>query len=122
MSVLLQVTSLAVAKISLLIFLKRIFVTPRFGITVIVLEAMVVAWWMGNFFGNIFRCTPVRKAWIPDTQGHCGSQLQYNIATPIPWVVTDFLILLAPLPVIKNLHLPAVQKIPVFGMFLIGGL
>lgn len=55
-------------------------------------------------------------------QGTCGNQALLDIISPIPWVLTDFAILISPIPVIRQLQLSKEKKIRVSAMFLLGGL
>lgn len=83
---------------------------------------IVTAWWIAVFFGDAFICFPVNSVWNPDVPGHCGSEYVFNVAVPIPWIVTDFAILLVPLPMVRNLHIATRQKVALAGLFLVGGL
>ena len=118
---LLHAPVLALSKFSLLLLLHRIFVTRRFRITVYVLQAIVVIYFLGTFFTWAFICFPISDMWDPAQQTVCDRDTIVNIATPIPWVATDFAILIAPIPVIKNLQLPKKKRIGLYAMFLFGG-
>ena len=117
-----QPSSLALAKLSLLYLLNKIFQVTRFRIAIWVLMAIVVAWWLSGVLAGLFICWPINSQWNPNVKGHCGNQEILLVATPIPWVVTDFAILVAPMFVISTLHLPLQKKLAVMGMFGIGGL
>ena len=113
-------TALALTKISLLMLLNYLFVLPAFRITVRILGAIVIAWWLTLVLGQIFICLPISSHWDTTVVGHCGNQQAFDIGTPIPWIVTDVAILLCPLPVLRQLHVSRAQKLGLFGLFLIG--
>lgn len=117
----LQTTSLATAKLSLLVFLRRIFVTPRFRATVWILGAIVIAWWIAVFFACAFVCFPSASMWTPNLRGTCVNQEILDYVSPVPWLFTDFAILISPIPVIKNLGLSRSRKIDLCAIFLMGG-
>jgi hypothetical protein len=119
----LQTTGLALCKISLLILLHRIFeIVPTFKKTCWVLGGIVIAWWCAAFFGGAFVCYPASHIWEPNSKGTCANAELLNLITPIPWVLTDFAILIAPIPVIRKLQLDRGRTMRVYAAFLIGAL
>lgn len=111
---------LASAKASILILLYRIFITRAFRITAIILLFIVAAWWTAITLASALICSPIETAWNPNVQGKCGNQYILDIIAPIPWILTDFIILLAPLPNVWKLQLPYRQKVGLIGLLLIG--
>lgn len=118
----LQCTSLFLTKISLLILFYRIFVTPVFRLATQVLGTVMVFWWIGTILADDLICLPIQHNWDPSIPAHCGSKQLLAIIPPIPWIVTDLVILLMPLPMVWNLHLPRLQRVGLAGLFLLGGL
>ena len=118
----LQCTSLFLTKISLLILFYRIFVTPTFRLAIRALEAIMVLWWIGTILADNLICIPVQHNWYPTIQAHCGNKQLLAIIPPIPWIVTDLVILLMPLPMVWNLNLPRLQRVGLACLFLLGGL
>lgn len=113
---------LATAKISVLVLLYKIFITRAFRITVITFIAIVLAWWVSNTLGAALLCQPVSSHWDPNTPGHCGNLYVFEIIICLPWIVTDFAILIAPLPMVRNLHTSTRQKVILMGLFIVCGL
>ena len=101
--------------------LHRIFVVRPFRITAWVLAAIVVAWYIASVLVTALDCLPVRSIWNPSIPGHCGNQLHVQIAEPVPWILTDFAVLVAPMPMVRKLHMPRAQKVGLACLFLIGG-
>ena len=118
---LLQTTALFLGKISVLVLLHRIFITRRFQLTARILSAIVLAWYLTSLFGYTFICYPIQMNWNPRIHGHCGNLPLLTVIVPIPWVVTDFAILIAPIPVVRKLQLPRLEKIGLCALFLTGG-
>ncbi|KAH8645955.1 hypothetical protein BGZ60DRAFT_535786 [Tricladium varicosporioides] len=115
-----QGTTLALSKISILIMLWRIFITRKFRITVYILGIIVLSWWAACTLAGIFLCMPIEKSWNPAVRGACGNFQALVLIGPLPWVLTDFAILIAPLPVIKQLQIRNKVKIGLYAMFSFG--
>ncbi|KAL8961375.1 MAG: hypothetical protein Q9193_002066 [Seirophora villosa] len=118
---LLQPTLLMLTKLSVLCLYHRIFVQRTFRILTWVLGVIVVLWWVGAFFADVFLCVPAKHLWRPDVPAHCGNRHLLGILEPIPWIATDLAILVMPLPFVWQLHLPAMQRVGLGGLFLLGG-
>ncbi len=117
----LQTSSLALAKISLIIFLYRIFfIVEGFKRTCWILGAIVMSWWIAAFFSNAFICLPVSHTWVPESKGTCGNQYLLDLIIPLPWILTDLTILVAPMLVVRQLQLAGAQKTKVYVAFFIG--
>ena len=78
-------------------------------------------WWIASVLAYAFICSPVSSNWDPTVPAQCGNQRLLAYIDPLPWIVTDFAILVAPLPVLARLHAPRRQKVGIIGLFLIGG-
>ena len=113
-------SALACAKLSYIMLLYRIFILPRFRIFLWLMAIVVICWFIISILLQVLSCFPIQKHWDPNAAGHCGDQLKVQVSEPIPWIVTDFAVLVAPLPLIKRLHLPAAQRWGIAGLFLLG--
>lgn len=100
----------------------RIFVTPGFRLTVKVIAVMMVIWWIGTVLADSLICIPIKHNWIPSVPAHCGNKKLLFIIPPIPWIITDAVILIMPLPMVWKLQLPTIQRVGIAGLFLLGGL
>ena len=118
----LQTSALALAKLSALYLLHRIFITRSFQITVRMLAAIVVCWWIASTFAFAFICSPIRANWDVSIPHHCGDKRAVLLSPPVPWILTDFAILIAPVFVIKNLQLRRADKVGLIALFMTGGL
>ena len=87
-----------------------------------VLGSIVLLWWLSSLIGYLAMCVPINKNWNPMVEGRCGSHYIFTLVMPIPWVVTDFAILFAPIPVIRGLQLPRIEKIGICALFLTGAM
>ncbi|KAL8795742.1 MAG: hypothetical protein Q9195_001793 [Heterodermia aff. obscurata] len=80
----------------------------------------------GNFvvmFVTIFACRPIRAAWDPSVAGaKCLDLNLAYISQAIMNVITDFVILLLPMPILWGLHLDRNKKLQLIGIFMTGSL
>ena len=67
-------------------------------VTAIVLIALFVYWWLSYSFAFALLCFPVRAGVDPNVKGHRGNSYFLNIIASLQWIVTDFVILLIPIP------------------------
>lgn len=68
------------------------------------------------------QCRPLQFIWNHSLDGVCIDTWTFYIAGSAPSVVTDFAILILPLPAVWNLQMGTPQKVSVAGMFLLGSL
>lgn len=64
--------------------------------------------------------TPRRKLWIPNTPGHCHSEHSRGVFSGYINVVSDFLILILPFPILLRLQMPSTEKARFLFVFGIG--
>lgn len=91
-------TCFALAKLSLLWLLHKVFAHTWFRHVARALALVIVAWWVATIVVEVRLCYPVKTRW----QGGCAGKhsVKSFLILPIPWIVTDWLILLTPLPVL----------------------
>ncbi len=115
-------TAIAMAKLSILVLLHRIFIGGTFRLVTMILGVIVIGWWIAFMFTYAFICSPIRANWEPSIRHHCGNRSVVNIFAPAPWMLTDFAILISPLSVIRKLQMRRSDKIGLSALFLTGGL
>ncbi|TKX19897.1 hypothetical protein C1H76_8095 [Elsinoe australis] len=113
--------ALTCTKFSLLFQYKRIFVTPRFQIAVKVMIGILVLYGLWTFFGCIFICWPISFFWTHQGEGKCIPTWPLFIGNTVMNIITDFMVILSPMPVLTNLHLPKRQKLALMAVFAVGG-
>ena len=100
----------------------RIFVTPAFRLAVKIIAAVMVVWWVATILADTLICIPIEHNWNPTVPAHCGDKQLLAIIPPIPWIATDVVILIMPLPMVWNLQMPRLQRVGLACLFLLGGL
>ena len=116
---------LAVIKISILLFYRRIFTVRSFRLVNNFALVLVAAWGISFTLAIIFQCTPVDTIWkqfelhyLP----YCVNQQQVYFAIAISDLILDVFIFTLPLPMVYKLQLPSKQKFAVSGIFLLGSM
>nr|XP_036584369.1 uncharacterized protein CTRU02_05444 [Colletotrichum truncatum]KAF6793887.1 hypothetical protein CTRU02_05444 [Colletotrichum truncatum] len=112
------------AKISLLVFYKRIFPPRWLQWSVWTLCGVIVAYTAGIFFPLIFACRPIAKSWDPRiTNGACINGATLYIATAVANIISDVFVLVLPIqPLIKLQLKRRRQKIGLVALFAVGSL
>lgn len=132
--------TLTTIKLSILAQYKRIFVTDWFQKVVRVMIGVILVYGLTTFFDCVFICTPVSFYWTRTGNGHCINQwamFYANAGTPShrtcpseSWltdilvlnILTDLMIILLPMPVLRSLQVRKKHKIALMVIFAIGGL
>lgn len=108
-------------KVSVLLFYSRVFKgIPWFSITLWIVGAIVISWWIICDFVALFTCDPIAKAWKSKIPGHCMDTYQTYLGAAIPNVFTDFVLLILPLPLLWKLHTTKAKKLALFLVFGLG--
>jgi len=112
--------SLGLTKLAILMQYRRVFQTPRFQIVNWVFIAIIIGFTLGTVGGAIFICTPVEKFWKTELEGHCINKSASWLANAVMNIVTDLMIIILPMPVIRRLQLKPTQKYFLMGIFAFG--
>ncbi|KAK3689902.1 hypothetical protein B0T22DRAFT_514670 [Podospora appendiculata] len=121
---LLNVPAIILVKSSIVMFYYRIFhAQGRVFLVIVWVLLGLIALRISFFFAGIFKCVPIQNIWLVNTPGHNGCNeyiLDYQVSA-ISNAVTDFLILIVPIPFVWQMRLPLRKRIGVIGIFLLGG-
>ncbi|KAH8725892.1 hypothetical protein GQ44DRAFT_796079 [Phaeosphaeriaceae sp. PMI808] len=113
--------SLGLTKCSIILQYRRVFTTRRFHVACWLVMAVVVAYSVWTVFGSIFACVPVRAFWTREP-AKCINQFSMWFTNAAINILTDFAIIILPMPVIQSLNLARRQKQALMGIFAVGGL
>ncbi|KAF2224792.1 hypothetical protein BDZ85DRAFT_194644, partial [Elsinoe ampelina] len=108
-------------KSALLLQYLRIFTQPWFRKTtfgVFIFVGIASVW---TIFGSIFACVPVRSFWDANVTGKCQPHAVTWYFNAGLNVVTDLLIIILPMPVLKGLNMPFKQRLALMVVFALGG-
>lgn len=68
------------------------------------------------------QCRPLQFIWNKSLDGICIDSWPFYIAGSAPNVLTDFAILILPLPAVWRLQMGMMQKVSIVGILLLGSL
>lgn len=109
-------------KASILYLYKRVFFISRnFVIVLWAVGIFVACYSITQVFAAIFQCMPIDSNWNPLVKHYCiNTDIGATIIAAFN-VLTDFAILVLPLPLLYKLQKPTKERIQIMGMFLLGG-
>ncbi|RFU25224.1 hypothetical protein B7463_g11110, partial [Scytalidium lignicola] len=112
-------------KLSLVYFYYRIFPVVFFRKMLYGVLFLVIGWWIAIIIVAIVQCKPYNFFWRqysdPTSHGKCINISAFFIGNGIASVVTDFLILATPIPMVWRLQMPIQKRMSVLGIFALGG-
>ncbi|KAJ5497204.1 hypothetical protein N7463_009191, partial [Penicillium fimorum] len=116
--------SMAFVKISIVVFIKRLFGSIRAYVVIsYCLAGFIATWALAALLTNIFQCTPVQYYYNKDMKGHCmAGQVQFFQTMGSIALIEDVIILCLPIPVFWKLQINNRQKIALILVFSLGGL
>ena len=82
----------------------------------------IVCYCTTQIFAAIFQCVPIQSNWNPHVSHYCVNIGVGSTIISALNVLTDFIILVMPMPMLYNLHRPQGEKLSLMGIFLLGGL
>jgi len=117
------ITTLALCKISILLFYLRIFPSRAFRIICQTIAAATIVYTIVFLFLTLFQCTPVAyiwEGWQKASKGECRDPAVTAYVSAAINIALDFSILLLPVPWLVKLHVSLKRKLNVLLMFSIG--
>ena len=112
------------AKVTILLQLQRIFVSPtKRGLVFWAIQISLwlnVGFYVANVISVVVQCQPIAKAWDASLPGTCLDSRLNFIVTGVINVVSDVVILLRPLWAIWHLRMSIKKKLSVSTVFAVG--
>ena len=119
-------TLITITKSSLILFYYRIFPTSKYQRALFGILFLVIGWWIAVVITVGLQCRPYYYFWTrySDTtsKGFCIDVNTFSLANAGLSVLTDFMILVFPIPGVLKLQMRMKQKLTVLGIFLLAGL
>ena len=119
----LYLASISSAKISLLLFYKRVFPSDRFRYVVMVTIGLSGMWFIAFFFAQLFEIWPISGNWNWSPNGTYAwiiNEESMNMWLCGTDVLADIFLLLLPVPMIASLTMSGKDKIAFLGIFSLG--
>lgn len=99
---------------------RRVFPLRNFQRVCDLLLVFIVLWALGGTVGAILNCRPLKRNWDPLLPRDCAGRMSFWFAMGILHVLTDALIFILPLPLLRTLPLPRPQKMILMAIFSLG--
>jgi hypothetical protein len=115
------VTTVLFIKLSILQMYLRIFPSRDFRTGIVIIAAVVVAWWVAIMLCIVFQCNPISKAWVFMEDGKCINVKGLHIGNAIPNLMTDVVMLLMAMSQLWTLQIAFTQKLQLCFIFSLGG-
>ncbi|KAG2025781.1 hypothetical protein GB937_002503 [Aspergillus fischeri] len=112
--------SLLTTKASILLQYKRVFSTPRMRFACWCLIGFLATYGSWTFISAWVTCVPVSKFWHEEQPGYCLDKKALWFSNSAIHIFTDILILVFPMPSLKNLQLPRRQRYALMAVFALG--
>ena len=122
-NVIIYIPAAGLAKVAILLFYLRINPDRTFRFVVFFVIFVTVGYMISLSLTLLFRCRPVDAAWdILITDKQCLNQSKLFLANAILNVITDFMVLAVPIPMLIALHVGWRQKLLIWSAFAAGSL
>ncbi|KAI1204348.1 uncharacterized protein F4807DRAFT_447797 [Annulohypoxylon truncatum] len=114
--------TLMFAKWSILLFYQRVFGVSRSSVRWFARATMVIVflWMVSVVLETFLLCRPLAYNWDTSIKGSCGDRNTVYVVAGATNMVTDFMVLLIPVPTIWKLSLPISQRIALTATFGLG--
>ncbi|KAI0532017.1 hypothetical protein GGR58DRAFT_201439 [Xylaria digitata] len=110
------------AKMSICLFYRRIFTTPKYRALSLIVMGLATAWFIGTEVANLVICIPFDIFWHRMKPGRCLNFNLFYLINGIAETIIDAIILALPVRAVFTVQVPLKTKILVSGIFLLGGL
>ncbi|KAJ5708018.1 hypothetical protein N7488_007819 [Penicillium malachiteum] len=106
----LYVLTIMTVKCAILMFYRRVFPQKWFHTCIWVMVALVISYNISSFFATILQCVPVKHQWDTSVPATCIDYFAVVVYAGVFNVVTDFMILGMPIPLILKLQVSQNKK------------
>ena len=113
-------TAITLMKAAVLLQYRRVFPLPNFQHWCDIFLAFVFMWAITGLLGTLLICLPIERNWDALEPTTCGKRIYFWEVYAILHVITDVFILILPLPLLKTLPLPRLQKTVLIAVFCLG--
>ncbi|KAH7350317.1 hypothetical protein BKA66DRAFT_291273 [Pyrenochaeta sp. MPI-SDFR-AT-0127] len=107
-------------KATFLLQYRRVFPLPSFQRVCDIFLAFIAAWALAGTIGAFLHCRPLIRNWDPAEPTGCAERIDFWLSMGILHVISDVLIFLLPLPLLRTLPLPKLQKGVLMAVFSLG--
>jgi hypothetical protein len=114
--------SILFTKLSILGFYLRFCQATALRATIYAVLFVTTGYSLVGAFGFTFICRPLAKMWDFSLPGRCLNAFAWWLVTAVLNAITDLVILLLPIWILKPLTVPLMQRVIICGILMAGGL
>lgn len=81
---------------------------------------LCTALWIAGSFATAFFCTPPKRIYFADVDGHCGNRNMLHLGCSVAEVILHSFILLLAIPVIRDMILSRARKVALGCIYALG--
>lgn len=115
-------TGIVPVKLSLIFFYHRIFPNRPLHIALWIVGGVVVSMGIAADLLVVLRCLPLKGIWDHTIKLRCINVATWLIIHASQNVITDFMLVFLPMPLVWRLKMTTTRKIQVSGIFALGAL
>ena len=113
--------AIALIKLSILwLYFRNLSSSPRFVLALWGIASFVIGYCVANAIGSILQCLPIESNWDPMVKHRCISLSVAGTIIAAINVLTDFMILILPMPLLARLRKPLSERLQIMGIFCVG--
>ncbi|KAJ5363618.1 uncharacterized protein N7496_009331 [Penicillium cataractarum] len=116
----LWITIVALIQLSILHYYLRRFPHRIIMWPTYITMGLCTALWIASTFATAFFCTPPKKIWLSDVQGHCGNRKMLHLGSSVSEMILHGVILLLPIPVTRDMILSRARKVALGCIYFLG--
>ena len=110
--------SVFLVKSTILLLYLRIFgVDRKLNLTIRIMIPVLLAYYSATIIAKSTICVPLRKLWTPEIDGQCFDDTILLLMDCGVSVISDFTILIMPIPLIWDLHINIKRKMELTTIF-----
>lgn len=110
------------SKASILLQYRRVFKIRKMLLACNIMLGAIAVYGTWTFLSAWLNCIPVAKFWDDSIPGFCLSKEGLWFSNSAMHILSDVIVLVLPMPVLRSLQLPTKQKVALMGVFALGGL
>lgn len=103
--------SLLLSRASMLLLYSKLFNDTYMVLASRITMAFTITWALPTILINFLICQPFSAAWTQGGNDHCGDRVALFISTAVLNLISDFVVVLLPLPHLYRLRLPKATKV-----------
>jgi hypothetical protein len=105
----------------LMLYYRLLFTFRPWKITIYITAVVIISYSLALMLATIFACSPLEKNWdVTVTTGTCVNRQGIYLAVALANTLSDIVLIMIPIRIVRGLRLPLAQKIGIAILFGLG--